>query len=86
VKRSVTVVQIGDPTSPKTRHRLRIDDEPSVQGSQEARVRLVGLIQAVADQPALLSCGVAYPERISITHNGSNWVLEGEAVVSTDPT
>jgi hypothetical protein len=80
MKRSLTEISIGDHVNPRTRYRLRIEDLPSGKGSMQSRVRLGTLFQTIADQPSLLNCGPATPEKITIHHDGNTWVVEAEAV------
>jgi hypothetical protein len=80
MRRVATAVPIGNEYKGRTRYNLRLEDEPDCeQGSALALMRFFALIQAVVDQPALLKCGLNWPEKMSISHNGDCWVLEAMA-------
>lgn len=81
MKRSLTDVDIGDHNIRRKRYRLVINDDPSGPDRQEIQRRMFQFIQAILDQPSLLQCGMAYPERFAIFHNGTNFVLSAEAEV-----
>lgn len=64
-------------------YRVHLEDEPSAPGYQ-ANARLPQLLIAMAETPDLIACGYTRPEKISIFHNGNNWVVkcEGEGTES----
>lgn len=77
----MTETRIGDR---QVRHRTKIEDDPSLQDSQQARVRLWTLLESFTSNLDLLSCGYSIPQKIAIYHSGHGWVVESEAVVESD--
>jgi hypothetical protein len=75
MKRTTAETKIG---TTQIRNRVKIEDEPG-----DPRYRLHLLLADLASNPALLACGYETAQRISIVHNGQNWVVEAEAVTTT---
>jgi hypothetical protein len=69
-------VQIGEK---RTRHTFKVYDDPSDLDTVPGRMRLWRFLQEFVDQPALLQCGPAFAQKMSIFHTGQCWVLQGEA-------
>lgn len=78
MKRIVSQARVGEH---QIRHRTRIEDLPTPEGSEEARVRQFHFVQELAQNWSLLACGMQMFQRLSIYHSGSAWVAEAEAVV-----
>lgn len=81
MRRSLTDVEIGDDLVRRKRYRLVINDDPSGPDRLDIQRRMLPFIQSILDQPTLLQCGMAYPERFAVFHNGTNFVLSAEAEV-----
>jgi hypothetical protein len=82
MQRFPSEARIGDA---QVRYRTRLEDDPSVIGSWEARNRLLSLFQTILHSPDLINCGLNFPHRISINHNGTAWVIEAEAISEASP-
>lgn len=81
MRRHLTNTPIGDHVTKRQRYGLVLEDDPSGTNPLEMQTRLLKFLQSVVDQPALMQCGLAYPERFVVHHNGTSWVLQAEAVV-----
>lgn len=82
MRRTVSEAEVGDKL---VRYRTRIEDDPSPQGSLEARNRLMNLFQTILYSPDLINCGLNAPQKMSIYHGGEFWVIEAEATVEVLP-
>lgn len=76
--RSISSRRIGERL---VRWTTKIVDDPSEEGSDLSGVQLRRLFQDLAESPALLMCGSELCEKLTITHNGTSWVLEAQADV-----
>ena len=82
MKRYQTATKVGEN---KMRYRTRIEDEPSPEGSQEARIRAHTFMRQLVENWALLNCGLEVPQEVKLYHTGNNWVVEAEAIVDEIP-
>jgi hypothetical protein len=78
VKRTTSSVPIG---TTQKRNKTKIESDECVVGTQEARFAQFDLLQRLAEQPDLSSCGGVDFQKISMYHNGKSWIVECEAVV-----
>lgn len=81
MQRILTDVDIGDHQTRRKRYRLVINDDPSGPDRQSIQMQLFRFMQALVDQPNLLQCGMGYPDKFAIHHNGNNFVLQTEVEV-----
>lgn len=65
-------VQIGEHL---TRHSVKVIDDPSTAPAPA----LVRFLQQFIDCPALLQCGPGVVQKFAFFHNGTSWVMAGEA-------
>ena len=79
MKRFVTETKVGEH---QIRYRTRIEDDPSNQGSDEARVRQYLFMQQLVNTWTLLTCGLQMFQTLRVFHSGTCWVGEAEAVVN----
>lgn len=79
MKRSFSKVTIGEGI---VRHRTRIESDMCEMGTHEARIIQNRLLQDILNNPSVVACGPSAFDKMSISHNGSCWVVETEAVVS----
>jgi len=63
----------------RSRHTFRLHHTPSSAEEGTKDRALMALLQAVVDQPALLRCGPVFPEKMAISHDGTHWIIYGEA-------
>lgn len=77
MKRETTSVDID---SHQVRWMLKLEDDPSEQGSDFAKRRQYEFLQAIAEQPQLTFCGLERFEKLTISHNGTAWQAVGIAV------
>lgn len=81
MRRSVTSVDIGDHLTKQKRHRVVIEDGPSGPDKPSMQARQLRFMQELLDQPSLMYCGLAMPEKFMVYHSGACWVFQAEAVV-----
>lgn len=74
MQRSVSEVDIGD----SVRYRTRLE-YPQERGDRQA---LIALLSSLSSSPDLISCGFFPPQKLVITHTGTGWVVEAEALIS----
>jgi hypothetical protein len=78
-KRTYTSVNIGDGAK---RHKVRLEDQvDTTKGSLEARMRFFRILDTLVTTPDLGTVGPAMVcDSSSLTHDGTRWVLELEAI------
>jgi hypothetical protein len=81
MRRTVSEARVGDN---QVRYRTRIEDDGSQQNSWEARRKLLDLLGTILQSPDLMNCGFNTPQKLSIYHSGTGWVLEAEATVEVE--
>jgi hypothetical protein len=69
-------VQIGET---RTRYTVKVFDDESTDPKQ----RLLVFLQTFVDNPQLLQAGPAYVSKFAFYHNGTCWVMAGEAEVDS---
>lgn len=69
-------VQIGEK---RTRYTVKVFDDPS----EDPKQRLFAFLQTFVDNPQMLQAGPAYVQKFAFYHNGTSWVMAGEAEVDT---
>jgi hypothetical protein len=65
----------------KVRFRVVLEGEAYTKGSQESRVDQFRLLKMIAEDPSLTACGMGDFHKLTMTHNGTRWIVEAEAVV-----
>lgn len=83
MNRNVTVINIGDHNTDRKRYRLIIQDDPSGPALSDIQRRQSGFLQLIVENPALLACGPAFADRLTIFHDGNCWTLHAEAEGTT---
>ncbi len=78
IQRQMRRAEIG---AGRVRYRVLITGEECPPHTHEARQHQFLFIQWVAENQAMLQCGYSVPERIVISHNGTQWQAECEAEV-----
>ncbi len=58
-----------------------VEDDLTDEGTPQALARQHQFLQQLVDNPALLLCGPARFERLSIWHNGKCWMAQAQAHV-----
>ena len=80
MKRTVTETKVGET---QIRYRTRIEDDESMKGSDEARMRQYLFMREIVDNWTLLTCGLQMFQSLRIFHSGNCWVAEAEATIDT---
>jgi len=76
--RSVRNVNLGNG---QERIQVRIETIPCEWGTPICKERKQHLLESLAADALLLTCGDQDFKRMSMTHNGERWVVEAEAIV-----
>lgn len=76
MKRTIATAKIGG----RIRHRVKIESDPCIAGSQEARMVIHHLLQTLAEQPPLTLCGTMPFETLTVRHDERVWIVEAEAL------
>lgn len=80
MQRIVTSTDLGQG---QIRHRVRIESDACEIGSHLEEPTKRVLLQNFADNPALLTCGLAPFQTLKMMHNGVVWIVEAEAIVES---
>ncbi len=65
-----------------TRYRVTITGNPCARDTVEGRKQQHAFINDLANNPALLHCGLNLFQKLVVTHNGECWMAEVEAEVA----
>jgi hypothetical protein len=81
MKRTLTNTSIGDHVTTRKRYLLVLEDDPSGNTPGQRQASMFRFLQTLCDTQTLMMCGLVYPERFAVFHNGESWVLQAEAEV-----
>lgn len=77
IKRATTKVRIGD----QVRHAVKVSGDDCSPTGQDSYVHQQLFVRWLADNPALLRCGLAPFQKLVMEHNGTCWEARAEATV-----
>lgn len=67
------------------RYRVVVTGDNCPPNTHEARIHQNLFLHWLADNQHMLSCGYSAPDKIAISHNGTSWQAEAEAIVEETP-
>lgn len=65
----------------QVRYLVRLEGEDNAMGSADCWNEQQVMLRAIVDSPDLLFCGPSRPQMIRMSHNGTTWIIEAEALV-----
>lgn len=78
MKRSVRQIKIGQHS---IKHLVTYLSDPCPQEGPESDFHQHELLGQLFNNPALCSCGPCRYQKLTMTHNGSEWMIEMQATV-----
>lgn len=78
MRRTLTSTDIGDHVTKRKRFGLVLEGDPCGESMVEKSRGLMEFLQAIVWQPALILCGLTYPDKLAVLHNGTGFVLHAE--------
>jgi len=79
MKRSITKSRLNDV---EHLYRVVLESDECDATSMEGRRQQRELLRIVVDNPGMMECGVAFFQKLKMSHNGSAWIIEMEAVAT----